>query len=491
MRAPLHPDLISKRTELAALAALTALGALLRLYGLNSELWYDEIKTVLDSVRPPLAAILTVFPSNNDHKFYSLLAHLSVGLFGEAPWSLRLPSVLFAVATIPLLYVFARQATGRLEAVLAAALLTVSYHHVWYAQSARGYTMLLFFTLATSALLIEAIKAPRAKTYALYAGVAALGCYTHLTMVYVVVSHAMIVGANLLLTQKGKFSLKPYYLPAFGFILAGLFTILLYLPLFSDVATFFEEKKVEPTKQVATAGWALMETLRGLNVGFAGVAGAVVALVVLAVGYFSYLRQSLTLSALFVLPAPVIIAAAVLMQRPMFPRFFFILAGFALLVAVRGAFVIGAAAAKRLPLPKFAGGPQAGWGAVICAALFLASAASLPSQYALPKQNFSGAIAFLDKEAAPGEPVYLLGGSAGLPVDDYYGRKWPVIFDPAEIADAAQRPSWIAYTFEEYITLRRPEVWTALNAACLKKATFPGTVEGSDVIVMKCGEGAR
>ena len=338
MSAPLHPEIVSRKAALIALAALTALGALLRIYGLNSELWYDEIKTVLDSVRPPLSSILTVFPSNNDHKFYSLLAHFSAGAFGEAPWSLRLPSVLFAVASIPLLYVVGRQAAGRLEALLAAALLAVSYHHVWYAQSARGYTMLLFFTLATSALLIEAMRTPRARTYALYAAAAALGCYTHLTMVYVVVSHALIVGASLLLTQKGAFSLRPYFLPAFGFILAGVFTILLYLPLFSDVATFFEEKKVEPAKQVATAGWALMETLRGLDVGFAGVAGALVALLFLAAGYFSYLRQSLTLSALFVLPAPVIVAAAVLMQRPMFPRFFFVLAGFALLVAGRGAF---------------------------------------------------------------------------------------------------------------------------------------------------------
>lgn len=491
MSAPRRPDVISKRAALVALALLTLLAAGLRFYGLNSELWYDEIKTVLDSVRPPLASILTVFPSNNDHKFYSVLAHFSVSAFGEAPWSLRLPSVLFATATIPLLYLFGRQVTSRLETLLAVALLAVSYYHIWYAQSARGYTMLLFFTLAMSALLVSAIRTPRAKTYALYAGVAALGCYTHLTMVYVVVSHAMIVGANILLSQKGAFSLKPFYLPAFGFILAGVFTILLYLPLFSDVATFFEEKKVEPDKQVATAGWALMETLRGLNVGFAGVAGALVALGVLAVGFLSYLRQSLTLAALFVLPAPVIVAVAVLMDRPTFPRFFFVLAGFALLVLVRGAFVIGRAAAARVPPPKFLGPREAGWGVLLSFILIVASAMSLPAQYASPKQNFSGAIAFLEQQAAPGEAIYLLGGSVGIPINDYHGKKWPVIFEPAEIVDAARRKSFIAYTFEDYIKLRRPLVWAALRAHCVKAASFPGTVKGSDVVVMECGGRAQ
>lgn len=489
MGAPQHSDNPARRTVFGILVALTIVAAALRFYGLNSELWYDEIKTVLDSVRPPLGSILTVFPSNNDHKLYSVLAHLSVGLFGEAPWSLRLPSALFAVATIPMLYVFSKQSAGRLEALLAAALLAVSYHHVWYAQSARGYTMLLFFTLATSFLLIKALKTPSARTYALYAAMAALGCYTHLTMVYVIFSQGMIAGASILFSQEEKFALKPFYLPAFGFVLAGLITIFLYLPLFADVATFFEEKKVEPAKQVATTGWAIAETLRGLNVGFAGIGGGVIAAALLAVGLISYLRQSLTLSALFVLPAPVIVAAAVLLQRPMFPRFFFVLAGFALIVAVRGAFVIGRQIAKIAPPPRFLGAPENGWGVFITLVLVAVSIAALPAQYALPKQNFTGAIAYLEREAAPGEKIFLIGGSSGMPLVDYYGKKWPVLFEPPEIERAASAPSFVVFTFADYIRLRRPDVWTAINQRCAPGASFPGTVTGSDVVVMKCGGG--
>lgn len=486
MSAPGTGNTPSGRTIFIALAAMTAVAAVLRFVGLNSELWYDEIKTLIESVRPPLAVIVAEFPSNNDHPLYSLLAHFSIGAFGEAPWSLRLPSVLFAIATIPLLYVFGRKATGAKEALIAAALLAVSYHHIWYAQSARGYTMLLFFTLATSALLVEAMKAPKAKTYALYALAAALGCYTHLTMVYVVVAHAMIIGVRQLVADKGRIRFASYYLPAFGFVLAGFLTLLLYLPLFADVATFFEEKKVEPAKQVATAGWALMETIKGLNVGFAGVAGAVIALGVLAVGYLSYLRQSVVLAALFVLPAPVIVAAAVLLQRPMFPRFFFVLAGFALLVLVRGAFVIGREAAMRAPPPKFLGPREEGWGVALSLLLIAASIAALPAQYAAPKQNYSAAVAFLDREAA-GDPVYLLNISAGLPMADYYERAWPVMFTLEEVEKAARGPSWIAYTFEDYIRLRTPDIFAALEERCVRKASFAGTVSGSDVIVMQCG----
>ena len=44
--------------------------------------------------------------------------------------------------------------TSRLEAAGAALILTVSYHHIWFSQNARGYTAVLFFVvLSTYALL--------------------------------------------------------------------------------------------------------------------------------------------------------------------------------------------------------------------------------------------------------------------------------------------------------------------------------------------------
>ena len=65
------------------LTAILLIGVALRIYGLNSGLWYDEIVTLVESVRPPLREIVTHFPSNNDHPLYSVLAHLSIGIFGE------------------------------------------------------------------------------------------------------------------------------------------------------------------------------------------------------------------------------------------------------------------------------------------------------------------------------------------------------------------------------------------------------------------------
>jgi 4-amino-4-deoxy-L-arabinose transferase-like glycosyltransferase len=140
------------------LALLTALAAVLRAIGLDGGLWYDEIRTLLDSVCSPLYQILTVFPSNNQHTFYSVLAHFSIGAFGEHAWSLRQPSVVFGAATVPVLYLFAREFVGRTEALLASLLLTAAYHHVWFSQNARGCSALAFFTMLSSWPLLRGLQ---------------------------------------------------------------------------------------------------------------------------------------------------------------------------------------------------------------------------------------------------------------------------------------------------------------------------------------------
>ena len=79
-------------------------------------------------------------------------------IFGDGPAALRLPAVLFGVASIAALYLFARRVTTVREALVAAALMTVSYHHIWFSQNARGYSALLFWTLVSSWLFARALR---------------------------------------------------------------------------------------------------------------------------------------------------------------------------------------------------------------------------------------------------------------------------------------------------------------------------------------------
>ena len=137
------------------MAALTFAGAILRVIGIDSGLWLDEIKSLIDSVRLPRPEILTVYPSNKQHQLCSVLAHLSMAVFGEHPWSLRFPAILIGLASISLAQLVDVLFTKRTEALLASALLRFSYHHIWFSQNARGYTTLAFWTLLATYLLIR------------------------------------------------------------------------------------------------------------------------------------------------------------------------------------------------------------------------------------------------------------------------------------------------------------------------------------------------
>ena len=159
------------------LLAFVAAAFVLRLPGhLNSGLWFDEIWLLRDSVRVPLATLLTRFESDNNHPLYSLAAWLSTHALGEAAWSLRLPAVLFGVASIGMMWRFADRVAPRSEALLATTLLTVSYHHVWFSQNARGYTMLLFWTLAATHFLVASYESGHRRDWIAYGVCTALAC---------------------------------------------------------------------------------------------------------------------------------------------------------------------------------------------------------------------------------------------------------------------------------------------------------------------------
>src|SRR5690606_25369857 len=135
-----HPPSRFTRVDAVIVAVLVGGGLALRIPGLNAGLWYDEIIALLNAVRLPAAEIVSSFETLNNHVLYSLLAHASVAWFGESAWALRLPALAFGIVSLPVLYLLGRRITDRREALLAAVLMTVSYHHVWFSQNARGYT---------------------------------------------------------------------------------------------------------------------------------------------------------------------------------------------------------------------------------------------------------------------------------------------------------------------------------------------------------------
>src|SRR5262249_54070302 len=78
--------------------------------------------------------------------------------FGSSILALRLPSVLFGIASILLIYVLARYTEDTLTALLAAAMLALNGLHLHLSQTARMYSMACFLGLLSTVLLVRMVK---------------------------------------------------------------------------------------------------------------------------------------------------------------------------------------------------------------------------------------------------------------------------------------------------------------------------------------------
>jgi len=481
---PVDPAL--ERRTVLAVTLLAAGAAVLRGIGLDGGLWVDEMYAVNLSIHQSLRQILTTFDGDGQHPLFAVFAHLSTAAFGPSAWAARLPAALFGVASVPLLYLLGRRVTTRPEALMAATLLAVSYHHVWFSQNARGYTMLAFFAMLATYALVRGLREGRWRWFVLYAGAAALGAYTHLTMVFMAVAQFLVVVVWLLAGRERRKG--PLWPPVVGgFMLAAALTLLLYAPIIDQVLRWFLYRPSN-FAGVSTPGWALAEALRVLRTGLGAGPALLAAGAVLAIGTLSWLRRSPVVLALFVVPGLFTLAGALLARGTMYPRFFFYLAGFAVLLVVRGLTVVAAGTA-RLLIRGDPGGRRrltVRLAAALTALGVLASLASLRYNYRYPKQDFGGALAYLQASRAADEPVVLVGAT-DYAYRDWYRESWPVVTDVAELEEATRNAGhyWLLYTFPRYIELETPELMARIREDCTERRVFDGTVGDGDVVVCR------
>ena len=450
----------------------------LRAWALDSGLWYDEIVTLVLSARKPISTIVTAFPGVNQHPLYSVLAHLSIVWFGDTHWAVRLPAMLAGVGTIAATWHLARRMLSDVEAWAATAVLATSYHHIWFSQNARGYTLLGCLAVVSTHLLLRLIDDDRPRRLAAYAVVAALGVYTHLTMALVVAGQAVVLAAcvGLKLPVAARWSRGRLLVAGGG---AALLALVAYAPFAGDVLRAVDAPAPKQAAQVATAGWAASEALRALLDGAGGVA-TVVGVLLAGVGGLSLLRRRPLETCLLAVPAVTTLGAMVVLGQPVRPRFFFFMAGAAALCVARGLGVVaggvvrdGAVRARRQT-----------WLTVAATLLFVAvSVPALPRNYRVPKQDFDGAVAWVDARVRDGA-VAVVAPPACLPLREYYARPWACVEHESDLQRVTTSSEVIVlYTLRDYIG--DAGLATALTVSCPVVATFPGTLGGGDIVVCR------
>ncbi len=196
-RAPLSPAVV-----LAVVAGVTVAGAVLRGIRLGRQsFWYDEAVSVERARDSVLSLVTGARRDLGNPPLYYVLLRIWTGIFGAGDSAARSLSVVFGVASVPLLFLVARRLVSQRAALAATALLALAPVHVYFAQEARGYALVTFLCLASFASLLRALAAPaRPWPWVPWAAATFLALYTHYGALFVVLAQVV----HLLATQRPR-----------------------------------------------------------------------------------------------------------------------------------------------------------------------------------------------------------------------------------------------------------------------------------------------
>ena len=140
-----------------------------------------------------LKTVTSTLNSDTHPPFYYILMWAWTRCFGTSAWSMRLPSALLGTACIPLVFwlgVLTRQTAA---GWIAATLMAVNGHQIFWSQVARMFTLACCLGLLATILLLRIAKqdcAPRS-LQALYVAVLLLGLCTHIFFWLILAAHMM------------------------------------------------------------------------------------------------------------------------------------------------------------------------------------------------------------------------------------------------------------------------------------------------------------
>lgn len=181
------------RTDLArhlALLGIVLVALGLRAPGLGANsLWIDEMTTLVFAREHTVRELVFEMPMGIDPHppLYYVIMKWWVDLVGASTVLVRVPSVLFGIGAVYLVYAFGRDVFEPRVGLLAALFLAVAPMHVQYSREARMYALLLFLAIASMYLFVALLERDRSYTlFVGYATVTALLLYVHVYALFVV-----------------------------------------------------------------------------------------------------------------------------------------------------------------------------------------------------------------------------------------------------------------------------------------------------------------
>jgi 4-amino-4-deoxy-L-arabinose transferase-like glycosyltransferase len=153
----LNITFIKSRIQIVVLVPLLALGALLRLYGLEIQsFWTDELASWAISNYGSLIEVIDkgVRPDNHPPA-YPIILYFVERYIGDSEAALRFPSAIAGIFSILVIFLAGQKLYSCREGLTAASFMAILWCPIYYSQEARAYSMLLLFTLLAAYFWID------------------------------------------------------------------------------------------------------------------------------------------------------------------------------------------------------------------------------------------------------------------------------------------------------------------------------------------------
>jgi len=174
------------------LAGIVLAGFALRLATIDTRgLWLDEAVS-LDQAGRSLSGVIQTQVGGVHPPLFHILLHFWIGLFGTNEVVVRSYALMFGTAAIVAAYWAGRVIfESRRVGLFAAAVVAFSPYHIWYAQEARMYTMMLFFGMLSVGFLALAARRGSPGRWTAYFAVTLLGLFTHYFFAFLVLCEVL------------------------------------------------------------------------------------------------------------------------------------------------------------------------------------------------------------------------------------------------------------------------------------------------------------
>jgi uncharacterized membrane protein len=152
---------ILKRYSTIIISLIIFLGACLRFYQIDRALGGgDENHMLLYFGYTHLQYIATTYFDASNHVFHTMMVNLMSRWFGEEnAIAIRLPTFLFGIAGLWMIYKLALEIfISRKIALIALLISAVNPIHIYYSQTARGYSLIMFFSTAIIYSSVKILK---------------------------------------------------------------------------------------------------------------------------------------------------------------------------------------------------------------------------------------------------------------------------------------------------------------------------------------------